>query len=179
MEFSFSIHEDDYLEHQLFVVSRSVRLQKRRKRLWIISPILLVLLGVLAYSKGQTVAYFYVIAAFIWAVGYPYFFSWSYKRHFSKHIKDYYSQKTGKPINVLFKENTLFSNDGSTEAKVDFKEFAEINELKNHIFLVTKSGDSLIFPKRIDNFDLLLNELKTVKEKGNLNWNQYLDWKWQ
>lgn len=178
MTYSFTLSEDDFLQYQLYTVSKSTRIKRRKQRMWVIAPILFVLLGLLAAYQGKTLYIFYGISAIIWTIFYPYFFSLTYKRHFKKHIKEYYLNKVDKEISIYFSKDSFYSKDSTSEAKISLDELAEINEIANQIFLVTNSGDSLIIPKNMGNFDSLLLELKNVQLNYGISWNQNFDWKW-
>ena len=178
MNFQFKLSFDDFLQYQLYTVSQSKRVKKKKMRSWIRIPALLGLLAIYMSFKNLDYATSYGILAATWALGYPLYFKWLYKRHFSKHIKENYKSKIGETINLSLTENTLISEDDGSEAKIKFKEFADIIELPNNLILRTKKGDALIVPKTMNDYKLLAPLLIEKASKNNITWLNETLWKW-
>ena len=53
MKIDYHLDEDDFLTHQLFIASRSPRIQLKRKRSWISVPIVYSIIGILFLVQEQ------------------------------------------------------------------------------------------------------------------------------
>ena len=178
MTYQIKLKLSDYLAHQLYSASISERVKKRKRRSWVLFPVALFLLGILFVQQQNGMGTGYFIAGIIWAIGYPFYFKWAYKRHFSKYVKDNFSTKAGQTVELSIGDDYLFSKDEDSKAKIRLHLFHSFVELPEHILLRTKKGDTLIVPKSLTAYDQLYNELKAKAKEFNIEWNNQLDWKW-
>lgn len=178
MTYQYSLSFNDFLTYQLYTVSKSKRIKKKKNRSWILMPAALLIFGIAMSFKDSEYGFTYGILAAVWAVAYPFYFKWLYKRHFSKFIKENYANKIGEQISFEFKGESLYSKDEASEATIKLKEFVEFIELPNDVFLKTKTGDTLIIPKSMNEFDVFKAELHEKSSKHNIAYNTELEWKW-
>ncbi|MFY0671985.1 MAG: YcxB family protein [Bacteroidia bacterium] len=178
MTYQIKLELNDYLTHQLYSASISERVKKRKRRSWILFPAALFILGIVFVQQDNGMGTGYFIAGVIWAIGYPFYFKWTYKRHFAKYVKDNFSQKAGQIVKLKIGDDYLFSKDEDSEAKIRLHLFHSFVELPEHILLRTNKGDTLIIPKSMLEYDQILKELKEKAREFNIEWNKELDWKW-
>ncbi|MBI1185021.1 hypothetical protein GC194_12165 [bacterium] len=177
MKYTIKLTEEDYLTYQLFTFKNSKSYKQRLRRTTLLMPGLLLVLAFLMHSKG-TISYAYGILAIAFIAFGQSYLRWTYKKHFQKHIKTHYANKTNMPIHFGFDGNEFVSKDDVSDARIKLDEFAEITELKDHIFLKINTGDSLIIPRRMDGFDDFYKELMQVAETHDIALVNQKEWKW-
>ncbi|MGB0432367.1 MAG: hypothetical protein ACPGLV_17970, partial [Bacteroidia bacterium] len=133
MNYQIKLTTADYLTYQLFTVTISKRIKKKKTRSWVLFPVALAAYGIIALNQGASAAYVFFGMAITWAMAYPFYFKWTYKRHFTKYVNSAYSQKAQAPIEIEIGKDFIYSKDADTEAKIKLKEFYAIIELPDHL----------------------------------------------
>lgn len=181
MTLHYTLTEDDYLQHQLFIASKTRRIKVRRWQSWIIVVVALIVLTIFFIGTGNTVmAYSVGVFGIFTVVFYPFYLRDHYRRHYQKFISDTYKERFGEYSTIYFNEETLDTSDKTGEAKLNYAMFKEIVETKNHIFIRIKTGGSLIIPKsRVDNIEAVIPALKRLTNRLQINYLEELNWKWK
>lgn len=182
MELKYTLTENDYLQQQLYMASKSKLVNNQRKKSRILVFMVLLGISLLFYMIGNTLIAYYlagygVICFFL----YPIYLKFYYQRHYRKYVKENFKNRIGIISTLLFKEDILEAyseNIGSSEVK--FSAFENISEIKDYFFIALKTGVSIMIPKsEIINIEAVRSELKMITEKIGINFISELDWKWK
>ncbi|WP_299460663.1 YcxB family protein [uncultured Microscilla sp.] len=176
MNLAYTLSENDFLTFQLFNVSTSGRLQKRKTRARILFPVAFLGLAIVFYLDSDTrMSAYFVGCALIFGLFYGKYMNWRYKFHYIKQVKHYYSDLFGNHIRIELQDDYIFTQDSTSEAKVKISEIEVINEISSHFFVKVSNANSLIIPKN-QQVDALA--LKNRFKELNIDINECLDWKW-
>lgn len=181
MKIEYKLEKIDFLKYQLFAASKSERIIKSRKNSRIRLPIVYLLLGLLLFAFADLIfALIFIGIGVVWYLLHPYFMKKRYIRHFEKYIDENYQNRFSKTVTIDFEGEYIISTDYLGESKLKIREIAEINEIKDYIFLKFSSGESLIIPKdRLENVNELNNILTKIVSDLSINHNIDLDWQWK
>ncbi|MDO9375632.1 MAG: YcxB family protein [Ferruginibacter sp.] len=181
MKLAYSLTEDDFLQHQLFIASKSERIKKKRLRSWIIVTLAFFCLAFLFFTSGNSILKYYFIAAGVLSlVLYPVYLRSYYKSHYKKFISEHYKDRLNENSIVIFSEENIETFDTTGESKIKLTQIEEIVETGSYIYLKLKVGGSLIIPKlRVQNFDHVRLELQKLSDQLNVPFVTELNWKWK
>jgi hypothetical protein len=181
MRIEYTLEKIDFLKHQLFSASKSERIIKSRKNSRIRVPIIYCILGLSLFALADLIfAIIFIGVGVTWYFLHPYFMKKRYVRHFEKYIDENYQNRFGKSVTLDFDGEYIITTDYLGESRLKIKEIAEINEIKDYVFLKFSSGESLIIPKdRIENSNELNNILTKIISDLSINHNIDIDWQWK
>ena len=181
MKIQYTLNENDFLEHQLFTASKTERINKQRRKSWIMVTFSFFAFSVLFFNKeNKSLIYSFLGFGIISLIFYPIYQRNHYKRHYLNFIKETYKNRFNETATLLFDEDYIETNDLSGETKIKYSALEETNEIKDYYFLKLKTGGSIIIPKsRIDNIEIFKLQLNSISEKYNLKNNVELNWKWK
>jgi hypothetical protein len=177
----YPLQADDYLQYQLYVASKSKRIQKKRKNSKIGLPIIYIFFSIVIYFYSNSLLSFLFIAiAIAWYFLYP---VWE-KHHYIKHYKDFIDEnyKANKEEKIVLEVNEtyLFIKNNGSESKVNCSEIATITELNQYLYIHLNSGQTLIVPKsRTNNLDELIATLKLIEKKYSIEYKTEPNWEWK
>lgn len=181
METKYAIEFDDFLQHQLYISSKSKNTQKARKKSKL--SVLGIFLAFSIYSfftDDQVLAYYFLVLIGATIIFYPRYQRNHYKKHYSKFINETYKNRFGEVSTLIFRDDFIESDSIVGESKMNYTSIEEIIEIKNHIFLKLKTGGSLIIPKaKIENLNELKISLEAISKKYAIPNTVELDWKWK
>lgn len=182
MELNYSLTEDDYLQQQLYLASKSKLIKKQRKTGRILVLMILLLIGFLFYEiNNLPIVYYFGGASIFCFCFFPIYLKIYYKRFFRKYVKENFKNRIGVTSKLLFKEDVLevFSKDiGSSE--LNFSGFENISEIKDYFFIALKTGLNIMIPKsEVENVEALRDELKMITEKKGISFISELEWEWK
>ncbi|MGA9639022.1 YcxB family protein [Flavobacterium sp.] len=181
MKIQYALNENDFLEHQLFTASKTERINKQRRKSWIMVTFSFFALSILFLNnENRFLLYYFLGFGVISLIFYPLYQRNHYKRHYRNFIKETYKNRFNETATLIFEEDYIETNDLSGETKIYYSAFEETNEIKDYYFLKLKTGGSIIIPKmKIDNIENFKIELNRISEKYNLKNNVELNWKWK
>ncbi|SHG08855.1 YcxB family protein [Flavobacterium johnsoniae] len=182
MELKYTLTENDYLQQQLYLASKSKLIKKQRIKSRLLVLIILLVIGFLFYmAQNIFLTYYFGGSGVICFFLYPIYLKFYYQRHYRKYIKENFKNRIGIISTLLFKEDVLEAyseNIGSSEVK--FSAFENISEIKDYFFIALKTGVSIMIPKsEIINIEAVRSELKMITEKIGINFISELNWKWK
>lgn len=181
MTIDYTIDENDFLTHQLFLASKSVRIKKKRQRSKVILPLIYIAFGLLFLFEDKvslTITFF--IIGFLWFFIYPLWEKRLYINHYKGFIKENYKDRFGRIATLEFSNEYILAKDDGSESKVLTTELEEIFEIPAAIFITLKGGQSLILPKdKITNFDSVKARLRELSNYLKINYNTDEKWEWK
>ncbi len=182
MELKYSLTENDYLQQQLYLTSKSEQIKKQRRITKILVILLLVILGFFLYvNKNLLEAYCCGTAAVIYFFLFPFYQKKFYQRVLKKYILENFKNRIGMVSGIIFKENILeVFTETIGKSEFNFSAFKNISEIKDYFFIAFKTGESLMIPKdKIEDAEKLRNKLKSIAENLKIDFISELDWKWK
>lgn len=181
MTIQFSIDADDFLTHQLFIASRSTRIQKKRRKSQVILPLIYVTLGLIALVQSSIfLAILFFMVAVLWYFIYPLWERQHYVKHYKEFIAENYKNRLGQMATVDFSDDFILAKDNVSESKVLTKEIEEICEIPSLILIKLTSGPSFVLPKnKIANCDSLQSFLQRLAHRLNIKYEVSETWEWK
>lgn len=177
MTIEYQINEQDFLDYQLFTVSQSKSIKKKKRSSWIFLTTGTTATSVYFYLNQDIALFIYFgLVALIFGLFYPKYFKWRYKRHYTTFIKENYSKRFDQTVYLEICNDTIFAKDLTGEGRINISEIERIDETNKHLFLKISTGASLILPKKG------LNNLDDVKERLQslgLTIHNMENWKWE
>jgi hypothetical protein len=182
MELKYTLTENDYLQQQLYLASKSKLIKKQRKMAKFLILIILLLICFLFYVNNDLwFAYYFGGLGIVCFFLSPFLLRKSYQKSFAKYVQENFKNRIGIISTLLFKEDVLEAyseNIGSSEVK--FSAFENISEIKDYFFIALKTGVSIMIPKsEVIDVEAVRSELKMITEKIGINFISELDWKWK
>lgn len=177
MILEFKIKQQDFLDFQLFTASKSERINKKKRKEWVLLTVGSILVGIYFYLNHNSVmAVYFWLVAIICGLFYPRYFKWRYKKHYKTYIQENYSKRFGQLETIEIKDNAIFSKDKIGEGKINLSEIERIDETDKHFFIKISSGMSLIIPKgEINGPDNLRQKFQEL----GITLNVEINWDWK
>jgi len=181
MNLDYSLDKADFLEYQLYTASRSEITKKSIRKSRYLIPIVYVMLGLISLFLKEIFFGFLILGiALSWYFLFPLYNRGRYVRHFSKYLDEHYKNKYEKLVNVYFSDDFIETSDFTGSSKIKIKEIAEVNEIRDYIFIKITTSETLIIPKnKIQNIDDLNERLMKIVSDLGINHNIDLNWKWK
>jgi len=173
MQYKYLLHEQDFLDFQLYTASKSESIRRKKRNGWIGLTITPLALAFLFWEDGVFGIYF-LVAAILTLLFYPMYFMRRYKRHYENHIKQSHKNRFGESVIMEVHPDHIFTKDSTGEGKIYISAIDQIDETSKHFFVKISSGMTLIFPKENINSEQLKEEFKALK----IPIHEELDWKW-
>ena len=176
MKLEFKIDEQDFLDFQVFTASKSKRINKKKRKGWILLTVASIVVAFYFYlNQNNTMTIYFGLVAVASVIFYPKYFKWRYIKHYKTYIKENYSKRFGEVETIEISNDSIFSKYKSGEAKINLSEIEKIDETDKHFFLKVSTGYSLLIPKReLKNADGLREKFKdiglTVNDERNWTW---------
>ena len=176
MQIEFQLTETDYLDHQLFLVTKKERTTHKMRNTWLRLSVGSLVLAIIFYVVEMTyLTYYFLIISALAGLFYPSYLKWKYKRHFASYVRQTYHDRINETETLKFTAENIESSNKFGEAKTKISSLQEISETSNHFFIHLSPAMSFIIPKRqiadLDQLRLHLQQLDIpIKDE--------LEWKW-
>ena len=181
MTIKYTLSENDYLQHQLFIASKSDHVKKQRRKSWGINSIAIIFLGIIFYQSGNAfLTYYFLGTGLLFICLFPFYLRWAYKRHYKKFIHESYHDRFGEAVTLRINDDFIDSSSKDGEAKIKISEIVQITETGSYYYLDLISGGTLMIPKLdLRNNNELQRALKVLSDKLKIAYLTELDWKWK
>ncbi len=181
MTIEYSVDENDFINFQLYVASKSDRIRKKRENNKWIVPIIYGVIGILfLFKENLIIAISFFAFGMLWLFIYPIWERRHYVKHFQSFIRENYKERVRKPTTMEFGTDFLFARSGEMESKIPKKEIEEIIELPEMILMKLKTGQAFIFPKnKIKDLEEFRTMLKELAGHLNISYNIEESWEWK
>ncbi len=180
MTYTFSLSQSDYLNHQLFFASTALNAHKQRKNGQIIYTVMFLFLAFNFYTDKKVLsAVILVIIAIAWVIFYPLYAKNHQRNHFEKHVNRFLADKFDKVSTIAMDDQLIQSEEENYEMKIGVNQVKHIYETADYFYAQLKSGLTFIFPrKKIENVDVLEDQLRDIAAKNQISFTEMTDWKW-
>ena len=181
MKIDYHLDEDDFLTHQLFIASRSPRIQLKRKRSRISVPIVYSIIGILFLVQEQFgLMFVFVFLGFLWYVFYPKWDKRRFIKHYQKFIQETYKERFGVVVSLEIGDAYMWARDEANESKIAVTEVTEICEISSTIYMLLRSGQTLILPKnKINDLGSLTKTLHELADRLAISYTVNHHWSWR
>ncbi len=181
MTLTYKLNENDFLQHQLFIASKTDRIKQQRTRTWLIYSASLLLLSLMFYQSGNKImTYYFLVFGLAFLCLFPLYQKRYYKNHYQKFIAETYKNQFEQIANIEFAEDAIKTNDITGESRINLTEIENITETSGYFYLKMKTVVHLIIPKAaIEDVDNLRKELRNLCGKMTISFINDLTWKWK
>lgn len=181
MTLNYTLTENDFLQHQLFIASKTGRIKQQRTKTWLIFSAALLLLSLMFYQSSNTaMTYYFLIFGLIVLCFFPLYQRRYYKNHYQKFIAETYKNRFGQTANINFTDECIETSDITGESKINLGEIENTTETSDYFYLKMKTGGHLIIPKqKLDNIGNVRQELKELCSKLSIEFLDDLKWRWK
>ena len=180
MHVSFELSKEDFLQHQLFVASKSDSVKKQRQKSW---WIMIALFGGLTiffkFANNPLLFYYCLFFTVVSIIFYPIYLRKRYVKHYVKFIEENYKNRLGQTVTIDFLDESIQSGDVSGSSNINYSELQQITETGNYLYVKLKTIGYLIIPKRIENIEATKSYLKTLSSQMKIDYVEALDWQWK
>ena len=181
LEMKFTLRKADFLMYQLFTVSQSPQMTKRRKSVKMKVPAIyfclgLILLGLQEIPMGVG----FIILSIIWAIFYPSYQQRTYRKQLAQYVDEYYKTRFGEEMKIKFDEDFIHIKNDYSETKIILTHIEAMDEIKDYFFIKLKSGTTLIIPKKLlEDFETIKAKILALTAHLKVNLKVDLDWEWK
>ncbi len=186
MTLTYSLSEEDYLQSQLFLASKTKSVKKRRQKEWLIFSSAFSLLGIIyALTLPRPEAYYfiayYLLGAVVFTfVAYPPYQRGYYLNHYRKYVNKTFKNKFDQETTTTFNNDIIEGADATGNSQLNLNQIGVIHETGLHIYLMLKTGSYIIIPKeKLKNVEELRELLITISKKLSIDFISELNWKWK
>jgi hypothetical protein len=181
MTLNYPLTENDFLQYQLFIASKSDRIKKQRLKTWLIYSAALLLLSLMFYQSGNKImTYYFLILGLILLCFFPIYQKQYYKSYYEKFIRDTYKNRFGQTATVSVNESFIETSDITGESKINLTEIENTTETGDYFYMKMRSGGHLIIPKfKLTDSDNVRQELRKLCSKLSVDFIDDLHWKWK
>src|SRR5687768_16831339 len=97
MTLTYQLDQNDFLQHQLFLASKTGRIKKKRTKSWLTVSGCMFLLSFIFYqSDNSFLSYYFLAFGIVTVFLYPLYQRQQYKNHYAKFIADTYKNRFGQ-----------------------------------------------------------------------------------
>ncbi|HMK05185.1 MAG TPA: YcxB family protein [Ferruginibacter sp.] len=181
MKLTYSLSENDFLLHQLYIASKNDRIKQQRLKSWLIYTAALLILSLLFYQSGNTfMTNYFLIFGLVILCFFPFYQKWYHKNHYKKYIADTYKNRFGQTTNVSLNEEGIETSDATGESKINLSEIENTIETSDYFYIKMRTGGHLIIPKfKLADTDSVRQELKKLCSKLSVDYIDDLNWRWK
>lgn len=179
---NFQLEEQDFLRYQLYIASKSKKLQKYRFRKRITFPVVFCFFGLLFLFVHIPLRVSFLCwgGALVWFILYPLLDGRRYQNHFLRFVRQTYDFKFGKQVSVEMMKDKLVGNDNGHLIKVVADEIKGIVVIPQLILITISQEQIMLIPsEKIDRQKEFLDSLKQFASEHHLNFQEELSWKWK
>jgi len=180
MTLHYTLEENDFLTHQLYIASKSERIRKIRKRSRMMVSIAYAVMALLFYIQEKiSLVIIFLIIALCWFIINPFWERKKYVRHYKKFIAECYKIRIGRMATLTINNECYVTKDDGGETKIIATETEEIVEIPSLFLIRLKSGQSLLLPKnKISNAEEVKETLIDLAGFLNISYKVEDNWKW-
>ena len=176
MTIKYTLDRQDFVQLQLFNATKSVSIQKKKRR----ETIYLILGALLAaayfFIQGNmAMTIWFLLLAVVTIIFYPKYFKRKYRKHYEKYIDEHYAKRFGEKVELTLTNDAIWSKNQIGEGTIQLSEIDRADETQHHFFLHTSAGPSIIIPKReLDTLD----QFRAAFAKVNIPVMDDKNWSW-
>jgi hypothetical protein len=181
LNINFTVSAEDFLNHQLFIASRSERIRKKRAKLKYTVPVLYLLFGVVLLLGSRFVLGGIMVGvSILWYLFYPKWERTSYVKHYKNVIDDYFKDNINSEMSVDLQEDVIHGVSNGTESRLETKGIQEFVEAPTAFYILLSGGQSIILPKQnLQDEAAVKAKLQAIAAHVQIPFEIALNWTWQ
>ena len=181
MKIDYKFDENDFLTYQLFVVSKSEFIKRKRKKNNLILSLIFVVFGLLFLIQNKVpLTISFLIIGILWYFIYPLWEKRYYIKYYKGFINENYKDRFGRTATIEFTNDYILGIENGSESKIMTTEIEVINEIPTFIFIMLKGGHSLILAKnKIADSESLKVRLKELANHLQIKYDTDDKWEWE
>lgn len=181
MKFLVKVNIEEHLENQLYSVSSSPSIKKKRKRnIWIV-PLFYLAFAITGYfSELYMMAGAFGLLAVLWYFFYPKYQAKKYYNHYRHYVNENYADQVDSEVSIELQENEILFIDAKAESKVKIDAVNYIVELPKIFLLNIGKGKNIVLPKKDleNNAHTVSNFIATLKTENKISFRDETNWAW-
>ncbi len=177
MKLEYTLEEKDFIEYHLFSMSENKQATKMMNLTKFMLVGFFLYFGINLYNDNNIeFAILFGIGAILTFIFFNKFYKIKMRKHFSKIVKNSYSNRIGAKETIEFNSELLITEDKTGEGKTKISAIEKINETKDNFFIKLSNGSSFIVSKKgLDNIELLKKKWTEL----NIPISENLTWEWK
>ncbi len=181
MTLTYTLSEYDFLQHQLFIASKTQRTKNQRTKTWLIYSVAMLLLSLMFYQSGNIfMTYYFLVFGIVFFCMFPFYQRWYYKNHYRKFVTDTYKNRFDRVVSVTISGEGIETSDFTGESKINLTELESTIETSEYFYVKMRTSGHLIIPKmKLSNIDSTRIELKDLCKELSIRFTNDLNWKWR
>jgi hypothetical protein len=181
MTLTYELDHNDFLQHQLYVASKTPRIKRQRITNWLTTSGCMLILSFMFYQSGNSLLFYYfLVFGAITLIFYPIYERWHYKNHYSKFITHTYKNRFGQIANITFSESGIETKDITGESRINLTELENVTETGDYFYTRLRIGENMIIPKsKLGDVDIVRNELKQLCGRLKIEFIDDTNWRWK
>lgn len=178
---NFRLSVKDYLNYLLFDASKDKKVIKTRfrNRIIFIALFLSVFIYINLKSFDIIFSLFFIPFVITMFLVREIIVRNDYVKRFENYIRNQQNEHTNTSSEITFTKSFLLIEESNSESKVSYKDFNEIIEINDYIFIKILGRSVLIINKKLDNLKILTEHLKNISLEDNIPYQLDLNWKWK
>ncbi len=181
MKLEFTLSEQDLLTHQLFAMSKSKRVMKRRAKGKLFLLLIYMAIGLFIWNRNGV-----VVGAIFFLVCLPLYFLYAYmeRKQYVKHIGAFvveqFKTRGDKKTILMIGDTQIDMKDGDNESVIPLTELEAAYETGSFYSLELKSGQSILIPKNhLTEPGDTASLLRQLTQRLDIPYEEQLNWKWR
>jgi len=182
MELHYTLSAEDYLELQLYNLSRDENYKKQRNRDRFRLPGLSLLFGAILLFDGMNniLAYVFIASSILFFIFYPQWSAWFYKRMCKRKINENLKDGVHYPVKLLLGEDVIEIDSMRGHNYFNVHDINCVVEIDGYYFMMMNQYVSIIVPKvQIVDEEQLSVQFENYRKHKGIRFVSELDWKWQ
>lgn len=179
MEVKFNYTEKAFIDYQLYLVSNSDVVKKRRQKNRLMIALIYLGIGLTGLlNNNYSLLIIFSLLGLVWYLIYPLWSGKFYKNNFIKYVKKQNEGRIGKEVILRFFNDKFQAEESGQKGDVPFSEFAEIIDI-NTLFLIKLKTEMVILIDKNNNLDNNNLELylQDLSNKLKIPFTKDINWK--
>jgi hypothetical protein len=182
MELSYTLSAEDYLELQLYNLSRDGNYRKQRNRDRFRLPGLSLLFGAILLFDGMNniLACIFMASSVLFFIFYPQWSAWFYRRMCKRKINENMKDDSLYHVKLLLGNDIVEIDSMRGHNYFNVHDISCVVEVGKYFFMMMNQYVCVIVPKKqIVEEEQLSAQFENYKENKGVRFVQEPDWKWQ
>lgn len=180
MKYAYSVSEKDFLNFQLYQLSKSEAFSGKLRKQRLVVALINVGLAIYFYAdKHYPLSIAFLIVGALWYFVYPIRTKRIYKKRFEDEIRANLRDYFDVPAVFEIMDDSLQTSDKRGVSLKKFIDIKEISFIEDATFILFQKNQAFILSKELtENYDEMLRELKAKADQYSVIMNDDTDWEW-
>jgi len=181
--YKFKLKKDDLLNANFYIFSKSKKVMIVLYSNWVSSIMIVALFLYITINTINKIKVPILVLILYLILDILVIFAYEIvqKRWFKIFYKTIIDEKFGEfeeiEVCLDWDDFYLYWMDNTGERKIVYASIDKFVEVKENIFIILKNKDAFAVPKKIENIQEIINNLKDISSKKGINYIEELEWK--